>query len=207
MSNRKKTSPKSCGPRHPKSGDCQQRLKDTNLDTYAAIVRHYLKHYQSGADKEIRFYEQLPSWDKALRRASFAETPQGRRHPHQYRLKRVNLQKVHARLRRRNLAACETFHELFLLVEEAILSISGIGELMVYDTAHRLGAFLRLSPEFVYLHAGVRVGAVALGLEGSRKWIEPGDLPRTFRRLTPQQIEDCLCIYKHDLQAILAKQK
>ncbi|EAQ81102.1 hypothetical protein DSM3645_21062 [Blastopirellula marina DSM 3645] len=166
-----------------------------------------MKHYQSGANEEIQFYEQLPSWDEALRRASFAETPQGRRHPHQYRLKWVNLQKVHARLRRRNLAACETFHELFLLVEEAILSISGIGELMVYDTAHRLGAFLRLSPEFVYLHAGVRVGAVALGLERSQKWLEPRDLPRAFRRLTPQQMEDCLCIYKYELQAIPAKRK
>ncbi|GAA4420259.1 hypothetical protein [Bremerella cremea] len=176
--------------------------EDRQLKTYGAIVRHYRKHYQPSADSNLQFYTQLPTLDEALRRAAYAETANGKRNPHQYRLKKSNLKKVHDRLKRRNLADCATFHELFEMAEEAIGDINGIGELMVYDTAHRLGAYLKRPPEKVYLHAGVRVGAAALGFEKSRKWLEPAELPKPFQQLTAQQMEDCLCIYKHDLQAI-----
>jgi hypothetical protein len=48
-----------------------------------------------------------------------------------------------------------------------------------------------------YLHAGVRVGARALGIGGDS--FEPKILPKPFARLAPSEIEDCLCIYKKQL--------
>jgi hypothetical protein len=39
-------------------------------------------------------------------------------------------------------------------------------EEVVYDIAHRIGAYLRREPEAVYLHAGTREGARALNLGG-----------------------------------------
>ena len=126
----------------------------------------------------------------------------GKRHPHQYRLKHRDLQRVHQRLKLYDIESCETFHELFETVHEAIAGISGIGELMVYDTAHRLGSYLGLEPEYVYIHAGVRKGAKALGFKGAVKWIDPSTLPRAFKKLTPGEIEDCLCIYKDELTDI-----
>lgn len=202
MSHHRKLTKTTSVPSRKKGRGCDESPSGEYLNDYAAIVRDYRKNYQASADEVLQFYEQISTIDEAIKRAANAELPNGKRHPHQYRLKKSNLKKVLYRLRNRNVAACLTFHELFELVEDAIGGIKGIGELMIYDTTHRLGAHLGLPPEKVYLHAGVRVGAVALGFDKSRKWLELSELPRPFRRLTAQQLEDCFCIYKHELQAI-----
>ena len=62
--------------------------------------------------------------------------------------------------------------------------------------------FLSLSPDHVYLHAGTRKGAQALGLQGAT--VHKNDLPPEFRRLSPAEIEDCLCIYKARIQRLAA---
>ena len=79
--------------------------------------------------------------------------------------------------------------------------ISGAGELYVYDTSLRIGAKSNLLPTKVYLHAGTRVGARALGLDGQAKTLEVSMLPPEFRQLEPHEIEDVLCIFKVDLKA------
>ena len=95
-----------------------------------------------------------------------------------------------------------SFEELHALLEETIGDVQGIGELMVYDTALRIGDRLGVTPRFVYLHAGTRAGALALGQDASRKRLSPEELPATFRRLTPREIEDCLCIYKEAIARV-----
>jgi hypothetical protein len=49
----------------------------------------------------------------------------------------------------------------------------------------------------VHLHRGTRTGARALGLDTSRSFLKPTDLPKEIRSLRPHEIEDFLCIYKH----------
>jgi hypothetical protein len=51
-----------------------------------------------------------------------------------------------------------------------------------------------LRREAVYLHAGTREGARALNLSG--KTIDV----RELRKLSAEEIEDCLCIYKDALR-------
>lgn len=51
----------------------------------------------------------------------------------------------------------------------------------------------------MFLHAGTRTGARALGLDTSRQAISPDELPKAFRKLNPREIEDVLCIYKDQL--------
>jgi len=94
-----------------------------------------------------------------------------------------------------------TFARLYDLIAAKAGELHGIGGLTVYDTARRLGAFLRLEPDRVYLHAGTREGARLFGLT-DREWVLPSDLPRSFRRLTAGEIEDCLCIYRDELATI-----
>ena len=78
--------------------------------------------------------------------------------------------------------------------------IDRIGALALYDIALRIGAFLGREPELVYLHAGARTGARALGLScRGRHALAPNEFPKEFARLLPCEIEDCLCIYKIDL--------
>jgi hypothetical protein len=83
-------------------------------------------------------------------------------------------------------------------VEREIGSVQGIGKLMVYDIAHRIGAYLRKSPMLVYLHRGTKEGAAVLGFHGET--LDPAVLPTAFSQPTPAEIEDCLCIYKDELR-------
>jgi hypothetical protein len=76
--------------------------------------------------------------------------------------------------------------------------MKGIGALTVYDISHRIGAYFGKAPERVYVHAGVRVGARALGIGGDS--FDPKILPKPFARLEPSEVEDCLCIYKEELR-------
>lgn len=101
---------------------------------------------------------------------------------------------------KQKIEACESFADLIELVEDATADIYRFGELAVYDTSLRLGAWLGLSPESVYFHAGTRKGARALGLDTSRGWLEMDELPQPLQLLEPREVEDFLCIYKGRLR-------
>jgi hypothetical protein len=75
---------------------------------------------------------------------------------------------------------------------------------MIYDTAVRIGAKLDMSPDRVYLHAGTRAGARVLGLEWRADSVELSALPSAFRGLPGFEVEDILCIYKHDLLRVVS---
>jgi hypothetical protein len=82
-------------------------------------------------------------------------------------------------------------------VEGEIGSIKGIGALTVYDIALRIGAHFGQAPMHVYVHAGTRTGARAFNITGDL--FDPKILPKSFSRLAPSEIEDCLCIHKDEL--------
>ena len=67
--------------------------------------------------------------------------------------------------------------------------------------------YLNLSPEDVYLHAGVRAGAKTLGLQHWKVKLPMSVFPKEFQKLRPEQVEDCLCIYKRELEAWAKQQR
>lgn len=82
---------------------------------------------------------------------------------------------------------------------EEILSnpkIVGLGELYFYDTALRIGAYLNLHPEKVYLHRGTRIGAKKLGFDWKKESLDPAIFPEPLKPLKPLEIDYFLCIYK-----------
>jgi hypothetical protein len=164
------------------------------------IVSDYIRKYRAGAREEMRNFENERNPSSAISRAALCEWRDGMRHPHQWRIPRVLLDQVEARLQtiRQRLAKAADFDALHKLVEEEIGGIKGIGPLTVYDIAHRIGAYFRKAPAVVYLHAGTRIGARAFGISGDS--FDPKLLPKPFSRLTPSEIEDCLCIYKDELR-------
>ena len=97
---------------------------------------------------------------------------------------------------------CASFDELLGVIDQNLGFGHGLGDLSKYDIAHRIGAHLGLYPNKVYLHRGTRAGAEALGLNGKLGTLEVSSLPREFRRLRPDEIEDCLCIYKGELASL-----
>ncbi len=167
------------------------------------IVSDYIREYRDAARAEMRFFEIQRKHSEAIRKAALCQLPGGKRHPHQWRIPKALLEQVEGRLQGigRKLAAAPNFAMLHDLVEQEIGAIKGIGALTVYDISHRIGAHFGKAPERVYLHAGTKKGAAVFGLGGDS--IDPWNLPFPFSRLTPAEIEDCLCIYKDDLRGAM----
>lgn len=168
---------------------------------FRAIVDDYAREQRAGAKAEMQFYMRQPSLTEAVDVAAKCVLPNGKRHPHQRRIPSTSLVKVRRRLLAVDFRTCKSFDDLHAAVNDAIADIHMIGALFVYDVSQRIGAFLRLAPERVYLHRGTLEGALALGLGRGREWIDLAELPEAFRRLTPAEAEDCLCIYKRQLGA------
>lgn len=168
--------------------------------TSEEIISDYIREYRENARAEMRFFEIQRSRSAAIRKATLCDLPSGKRHPHQRRISRAVLEHVEAQLQAigHKLAKATDFAALHRSVQEEIGGIKGIGPLTVYDITHRIGAHLRKAPERVYLHAGTRIGARVFGISGDS--LDPKLLPKSFSRLAPSEIEDCLCIYKDELR-------
>lgn len=169
--------------------------------TFDEIVSAYIREYRDDARREMRFFKIQRHASEVIRKAALCELPDGKRHPHQYRIPGLSLEEAEARLQAiaKKLERAGDFESLHDLVEAEIASIDRISELTIYDIAHRIGAYLGKTPRLVYLHRGTRIGATAFGLRG--RTIDPKQLPAAFSRLMPAEIEDCLCIYKDELKA------
>lgn len=128
----------------------------------------------------------------------------GRVPEHQRRVGREILAEASKKLirRKKQIEACESFTELIELVEDVTADVYRFGELAVYDTSLRLGAWLDIMPERVYLHAGTRKGARALGLSTGKGYLQMEELPEPLQVLEPREVEDFLCIYKAQLQKV-----
>ena len=167
--------------------------------TLDEIVNAYIRTQRPHTGAEMEDFANEPSPSVAIRRAALCELKRGKRHDHQRRIPKWLLEQVETKLQaiRRSLSNAPNFDALHRLVEQEIGDMKGIGALTVYDISHRIGAYFGKAPERVYLHAGVRVGARALGIGGDS--FDPKILPKPFARLAPSEIEDCLCIYKDEL--------
>lgn len=169
---------------------------------YERVVARYITKHRPRSRKEIRHFERMPSLEEAVSEAALSKSTTGKRHPHQRRIPSTALNQVRKALLGIKLSKFRSFEELHEKIKSTIGNIPKIGPLAIYDISHRIGAYLRLEPEYVYLHCGVTIGAKALGLNTHRDKLSPIELPAPFRKLKADEIEDCLCIFKHELVGI-----
>lgn len=179
-------------------------------DTLEAIVADYVRR-NGGCDpccgEDLEGFAQMPDIGTAIRRAVLCLTSLDRRHPHQRRLPIAVLLRGEQELQpladRMEAATC--FNDLHGIVAGALAEVHGIGALTDYDIATRIGAFLRLAPTMVYLHAGTALGARAFGVR-SRPGVpvERGLFPSPLCDLPAADIENLLCIYKDSLKRLPA---
>jgi hypothetical protein len=180
---------------------CIPNSDPNDLNSLSGIVKDYISNWRDIAKKELRHFSGQRTLEDAIELAALARGPNGEKLSHQWRIPASVLKKSHQRLRA---AICEIrrtrpFEELHQLILKKIGSIHGIGELMVYDTALRIGAKLGREPSEVFLHAGTRVGARKLGLDISRETIGMSELPPLLRKLKAREVESLLCMYKDHL--------
>jgi len=170
----------------------------------ADVVADYVKRHRPHHLREHRWFAIQPTLDVAIERAAMAVSPAGKRLHHQRRIPDAVLRGWAESLlgERRRIEKAHTFAALHDVLSEVAADLHGIGELTVYDTATRIGAFLNLRPEFVYLHAGTRDGARASGLN-HHDGLPRASLPKAFRKLPPAEIEDVLCIYKVEIARLM----
>lgn len=166
-----------------------------------AIIRTYITKIRPQTKRELDWFGQQPTLSAAIRLAALAVNSNCIRYSHQRRFSKAVLEQAQDVLLKNEKAmeVCQNFDDLFNLLERLLVPIKGVGELYVYDTALRIGAKIGLLPRKVYLHAGTRVGAKALGLDGKAKAIEVSQLPDWLHQLEPHEIEDVLCIFKDEL--------
>jgi hypothetical protein len=94
------------------------------------------------------------------------------------------------------IGCAKNFAGLHALLTRLLGSRAGLGELYLYDTTLRIGAKLGFLPQAIYLHAGTRAGAEALGLPVNGKVLLKSELPTALQQLDAHEVEDVLCIYK-----------
>lgn len=172
------------------------------LQAYEAIVAEYIRGYRPYSRKEVAHFQRMHSLAEAVSEAASCNLPNGKRHPHQYRIPAASLDQAKDILLHLPLSDSESFDSLHEIIKSAIAPVHRIGELTIYDIAHRIGIFLRKEPDSVYLHRGTAEGARALGMLSKNGKLSVSALPAPFRNLTAHEIEDCLCIFKSKLWAI-----
>lgn len=171
-----------------------------SIGSYDEIVEDYIKTYRPIDQAERENWVDHACLSDAIEIAALSTLKNGNRHPHQYRIPGEALQHAAAALVGIEFSDVHNFDDLHQIVDESIRSIKGIGELTVYDIAHRIGMSLDIAPEYVYLHRGTREGAHALGLTGDKLQVD--QLPCALRTLTAAEIENSLCIYKANISQI-----
>jgi hypothetical protein len=143
-----------------------------------AAVRAYRRGPLLRATEELSNFAEEPTLKHDVSRAGLAQRFNGTRYvrySHQSRIPAASLVAAREALLASDLRSKRTFHELFQTIQVAIGDLPRIGELMVYDTALRIGAKLSLEPDRVYLHRGTRDGARKLGLNWRADWIPVKD--------------------------------
>lgn len=168
------------------------------------LVDDYLRRYKDEVEDEIYYFKNLKSLEKVIHNATLAKDARGIRHDHQRRLKERVLKEVENNLQGKfnEINNSESFPELMNIVRNA--AVHGFGELAVYDASTRIGAFLDLFPDMVYLHRGTRTGAKYIcnkyEITFNKKTLDRNDLPVELKQLREYDIENFMCIYKDDLK-------
>jgi hypothetical protein len=172
------------------------------LITLDAIVEDWQMRFIDGDAKKYRdtvvdYCLKASSFEEAVGRACRCRNEQGKKHNHQSKVQDIVLTEWSIKIVGNILPnQIKDFDHLF--DELGRILIWGIGPVTHYDVAIRIGAYLNLEPEQLYLHAGVLSGWRIL-YPDRRSW--PIRMPRNFwpkelRMLPADQVEDLLCAYR-----------
>jgi hypothetical protein len=163
------------------------------------IISHYKRYRAANPETWFLHCAQQNTIEEAIYVAAVARNHEQKKNKHQWRLKNIDLEKFAVALvdKADDIKQSTSFDELLAKIE--LYKTHGIGTLTVYDTAERIGVFMNIFPDKIYLHAGVKVGAEKiLGRKLQEKYILKEHLPRLFQQsdLHCGAIEDILCLYK-----------
>jgi hypothetical protein len=190
--------------------NCCSRIRssksaDNKARDLESLVADFRKHHRPNSARETRFFRTMPSMGLAIHHVAMAIDGDDRCFDHQFHIVQPARRRAKIVLHQaeRRILSCRSFHELHSLFLELLSPIKGLGEMYIYDASLRMGAYVKMSPDFVYLHRGTRWGARALGIDVSRgrPYLEKKELPEPLRKLSADNLESFLCIYWNNLAA------
>lgn len=195
----------------PKKCGCAERKDESECDPprhlhgftahdLATLARKVTNTRRQQNKAEMEFYRNQDSFADALRAAALCETKCGTMHDHQRRIGKEQVHESYQVLRRSKLESCKTFEALEEKIHGAVHDMDRIGDLYTYDVAQRIGAYLGLKPEHVYLHAGTLRGARNLGLRPRRRFLHMDELPPSLQGIDAALLEDFFCMKKDCLR-------
>jgi hypothetical protein len=177
------------------------------LTSLEAIVEDWQMRFINGDAKKYRdtvvdYCMKSDSFEQAVTRACHCRNEEGKKHNHQSKVKDKVLHRWRdVILKNIDHTSIKTFDELYDKLN--FWRITGIGPVTHYDVATRIGAYLKLEPEQLYLHAGVLSGWNLLQ-KYRVKWpfrVKRIFWPEALRVLPADQVEDLLCAYRTFLNA------
>lgn len=102
-------------------------------------------------------------------------------------------------------ASC--FDDIFNVIEEC--RSPQFGQLSIYDAAVRIGAFLNIEPEHVYIHTGVKAGVTVLEERGytrvqlsNRRFAPLNEFPQEMHKMKPIAVENMACERKDEFKLL-----
>ncbi|MDQ2772622.1 MAG: hypothetical protein M3Y54_19215 [Bacteroidota bacterium] len=179
------------------------------------IIRHYRKWRKDNPDSWFDLCIEQTSLRDAIQVAARSVNARGIMSGHQCLVGAVKLGYWADYLAQfeRKIHQVNTFKALYSLLEnirdtgKANAHIEGVGELLIYDTAHRIGGYRGLLPKEIHLHSGTRRGSRNLlgTLPRGKHWLPLSHFPSVFAevQVTASELEDILCIYKDDFRRCL----
>jgi len=165
------------------------------------IVRHYIQFRRAEFHTELAWFASQPSFKSMLYEAAHARDDLGQRLSHQRRLRRHVIPAAYLLIEKisNELQTAANFEDLFSLIDTELNKVSYAGDLYSYDTALRVGAFLKLFPTQVFLQQGSMVGARKISTTYRERSVPLSQFPKSYHRLAPFEMENLLCCYKNNL--------
>ncbi|MCT7985940.1 hypothetical protein NG796_21925 [Laspinema sp. A4] len=182
---------------------CDSNPASQNQRTLADWVNDYLGDFGTYYQDQAQWWgDRTLTWDAALERAWLSRFADGKKHRHQYRVPSNKLAEGLnvSRHDGKQAQQFKTFAELHDWVESVTCRVKGLGETTAYDVAQRLGMWLNLAPDLVYLHAGTAKGAALFKITGKTSFLS--FFPVEIQKIGASHAENFLCIYKDNLKSL-----
>lgn len=174
-----------------------------NIPKLERIIDNYKKQKHKPVDYHVQFCLDQENLKDAIEAAARAVDEYGKIHFHQRRVPKADLMAFADKLMtlESEFAHATSFDNIYEIIQKT--NLQGINELTVFDTAFRIGSYLNLFPDKIYLTSGTRIGAEhLLGKIDDRNTLLPTDLPSPFHRkdLTIADIEDILYVCRNEFE-------